>query len=71
MKTTKLYFRIDRREIAFLKFIFEACDGIATITTIDPAAGLILLRIAPGCTDEAKVVLNALKKDILIEVYET
>ncbi len=71
MKTTKLYFRIDRREIAFLKFIFEAYDGIATITTIDPAAGLILLRIAPGCTDEAKVVLNALKKDILIEVYET
>lgn len=71
METTKLYFRIDRREIAFLKFIFEAYDGIATITTIDPAAGLILLRIAPGCTDEAKVVLNALKKDILIEVYET
>ena len=67
LKTTPLYLRIDRREIAYLKFIFEAYDGIATITTIDPQAGHIVLRIAPGCTHEVHTVLDALKKEILIE----
>lgn len=67
LKTTKLYFRVDRREIAYLKFIFEACDGIATITTIEPQTGHVLLRVAPGCAQEVQAVLGALKKEILIE----
>lgn len=67
LKTTPLYFRVDRREIAYLKFIFEACDGIATITTIAPQTGHILLSVAPGCTQEAQAVLDTLKNEILIE----
>ena len=67
LKTIKKYLRIDRREICFLKFILEAYDGIATLTTIDPHQGIVLLRIAPGCEDEVETILRDLKRNIIID----
>jgi len=67
LNTIKKYLRVDRREIGFLKFIFEAYDGIVTITTVDPDQGVILLCIAPGCENDVEMILQDLKKDILIE----
>ena len=67
MKTKRKYLRVDRREICFIKFIFEAYNGIATITTVDPDQGIVLLCIAPGCENDVEMILQDLKKDILIE----
>jgi hypothetical protein len=61
------YYRVDRREIFFLKFILEAYDGIAMFTTIDPDAGIVMLHVSPGCESEVDMVLNDLKKNILIQ----
>ena len=62
---------MDRREIAFIKFIFEAYDGIAGIRTTDPAKGIIGLHIAPGCQEQVEQVLRELKKEILIRRLPT
>jgi len=59
-------YRVDRREIAFIKFIFEAYDGIAGLTTLDPAGGIIRLHIAAGCEEQVHRILQELKKTILI-----
>ena len=67
METIKKYLRVDRREISFLKFILEAYDGIATLTTIDAQKGVVMLRIAPGCEGDVEAVLQDLKKDIIID----
>jgi len=67
VETEKKYYRIDRREISFLRFILEAYDGIAVVTTINAKEGLIRLSIAPGCVEEVESVLCKLKKNILIE----
>ena len=67
MQTTPKYLRIDRREIAFLKFIIEAYDGIAQVSTLDPLAGIVKLSIAPGCEADVELVLQDLKKDVMIE----
>jgi len=67
LKTKKKYFRVDRRQIGFLKFIFEAYDGIVTITTVDPDQGVVLFCIAPGCENDVEMILQDLKKDIMIE----
>ena len=67
LKTTKQHYRVDRREIAFLKFILEAYDGIGIIKTRDPARGVISIHIAPGCQKQVTEILQYLKKDILIE----
>ena len=71
MKTTERYYRVDRRQIAFIKFIFEAYDGIAGIRTTDPVKGIIKLHIAPGCQEQVEQVLRDLKKEILIRRLET
>jgi hypothetical protein len=67
LQTTTQYLRIDRRQIAYLKFIIEAYDGIAVLSTVDPVQGIVKLSIAPGCEAEVETVLLDLKKDIMIE----
>ena len=67
METIKKYYRIDRREICFIKFIVEAYDGLAVLTTVDPEAGIVILYIAPGCEADVETILQELKKDIMIE----
>ena len=67
LKTIKKYFRIDRKEICFLKFIIEAYDGIAVLTTIDPVKGIVVINIAPGCEQEVEMIIKDLEKNIMIE----
>ena len=67
METIRKYFRVDRREICFLRFIFEAYDGIAILTTIDPDSGFVALHISPGCEEDVEMILQDLKKEIMIE----
>ena len=66
-ETIKRYYRVDRREIAFLKFIFEAYDGIAVLETLDPVAGIVAFHIAPGCERDVDAILEDLKREIVIE----
>ena len=67
MDTLKKYYRIDRRNISFIRFIFEGYDGIALVTTINAAEGLVRLSIAPGCLEEVESVIKKLQKKVLIE----
>jgi hypothetical protein len=71
LETTTRVFRIDRREIAFLRFILEAYDGIAVLTTLEREAGTVRLTIAPGCEGEVAAVLNDLSPKIRMEPCET
>jgi len=66
-KSIKRYYRVDRREIAFLRFIFEAYDGIAIIETLNSESGLIVIYIAPGCEPDVDMILGDLKSDIMME----
>ena len=67
METIQKYYRIDRSEISFLKFVIEAYEGTAMLRTVDPQAGIVALHISPGCEAEVDMILNDLKKEILIE----
>jgi len=67
METIKRYYRIDRARIAFVRFILEAYDGIANMTTLDAKQGLVRMAIAPGCTSEMDAIISDLKRKILIE----
>ncbi|MBU2622881.1 MAG: DUF4911 domain-containing protein [Proteobacteria bacterium] len=69
MEITKRYYRVERKDISFLKFIFEAYDGIAVITTVDRPEGIIMFRIPPGCENDVDTVLQDLGKNMMIEEY--
>lgn len=63
----KRTYRIDPSKICFFKFILEAYDGMAQLTTLDPALGLIDVYIVPGCAKEFEELVAELKKELLLE----
>lgn len=67
IESIKKYYRIDRREISFLKFILEAYDGLAILTTVDSKKGIVVINIAPGCEEDVKMILQDLKQNVMIE----
>lgn len=67
MRTVRQVYRVDRRRISLIKFIFEAYEGLAVVTTLDPVAGIIALKVAPGCEEMARSVIMDLGKRFLIE----
>ncbi len=46
-------------EIHYLRFILEAYEGIAVVSTLDSKLGLMKLSIAPGCEDDVERILAA------------
>ncbi len=67
MKSTHKFYKVDKSRIGFLKFIFEAHDGLAVITTLDARKGLVRFAVAPRCMDEVNEILADLEKDIFIQ----
>lgn len=71
LETSKQIYRVDRRQINLIRFIFEAYEGVAVVSTVEAATGLISLAVAPGCEAVAESVMDDLSKSILIEPAES
>jgi hypothetical protein len=67
MQTTVHHYRVERRDIAFFRFILEGYDGVAILTTVDAARGFVSLRIAPGCLAVVSSLVASLAREIRIE----
>ena len=59
-------YRMDRRQISFVKFILEGYDNVAVVTTLDAGAGLVLLTVAPGCDRLVEDILHSLTDEVEI-----
>jgi len=62
------YYRIDRKEIHYLRFILEGYGGVAVMRTLDPQQGLVVLHVGPGCEEEVDMIIHDLQRHIRIEV---
>ena len=67
MKSELRKYRVDPREIHFIRFVVEACNGLATVTTMDAKTGLICVSAPPGREKEACEVLDSLGKSICLD----
>jgi hypothetical protein len=70
MKTLRQYYRVDRRRINMVKFIFEAYEGVGTVTTLNAASGYIVIATALGCEAITQEVMADLGKKFLVEVND-
>lgn len=68
METIKQIFKVDRREINYLKITIESYDGMSMVRTIDPYKALIELQISPGCETLIHELLNALVEQESIQI---
>ena len=69
METKKTYYRVDRKNISYVKFIFEACEGLAVLSTEDPRLSVLKFSIPPGCEKEFESVIGGLSQEIMIEKW--
>ena len=60
LKTTKHRYRVDRRQISFIRFILEAYDNVAVITTLDSRAAVVQITVAPGCETMVAGIVESL-----------
>ena len=62
----KRYFLLDRRDVAYLKFILEAYEGLATLSTLERTGDetLVRLTVLPTCAADLDGLISALRQDI-------
>ncbi len=60
------YFRVDRRDLVYLKFILEAYEGMSTLSTLDKGGVIVSLTIPPWFTDDMEQLLAALQREITL-----
>ncbi len=71
MRSAICYFRVDRKEICFFRFILEAYDGLAALRTLDPRQGIVAVHIAPGRDADFLDLLADLKHSFRIEAVKS
>jgi hypothetical protein len=63
---TRRYFVVDRSDIAYLRFIIESYDGLASLSTVDTAFGIVSLSFPDCFAEEMDQLVQALKSEMKI-----
>lgn len=63
MQTIKRVFRVNRRDISYLRWTIESYDGMAVVRTINPNEAFIEIMISPGCESQVFELLDSLKEE--------
>ncbi len=67
MDTQTRYFRIERKNIAYFKFVLESYEGMAVVRTKDPEEAVVELLIAPGWEQDVEDLLEGLRREMVID----
>jgi len=68
MDLIEIYLRIQREDIALLKFVIESYEGIGIVRTIDRKKATVAILAMPDSIDHMWAVLQSLREDM--EWYE-
>ena len=71
LETTRRCYRVDRREISFVKFIIEAYDNVAVMSTMDPHQAVVQVTIAPGCETLVDGIMNSLAGEFEVVLLDS
>jgi|AMWB02.1.fsa_nt_gi hypothetical protein len=64
------YFHINRRDIAYFRFILEAHEGLATLSTLDARKGIVVLSIPRDLAGDVDSLLAALGEEMVMTEIE-
>jgi Domain of unknown function (DUF4911) len=65
------FFRIGRRDLAYLKFIIEAYEGLAVLSTADREDSLVRIMSTPSLAADLDLLLAALSREITMTEIPT
>ena len=64
------YFRVNRTDMVYLKFILEAYEGMNVMSTVDNGAGIIRIVIMPGFEEDMEGLLAELGTRVAMQPVE-
>lgn len=66
MECIQKIYNIHRKEIYYLRFLLEAYEGAASMTTIDAQKGIVALHVAPGRETEVACLMEEFEHRLLL-----
>jgi len=63
----KCCFRVDRKQIAYLRFILESYDGLAFMRTLESRQALVEIAYPPSRSKDAQELISALRRETGME----
>ncbi|PID77877.1 MAG: hypothetical protein CSB21_03450 [Deltaproteobacteria bacterium] len=67
-KSEIIELKINKKDIAFLKFIFEASEGTGLTSTINANEGRVVVFVPPGGMEFTMEILDSLEESIDFEI---
>jgi len=58
----EIYLRIQREDIALIKFVFESYEGIGIVRTVDKKKATVVVLVVPDFIDHARAILDSLRE---------
>ncbi|NVN99548.1 MAG: DUF4911 domain-containing protein [Geobacteraceae bacterium] len=64
------YYKVQRSDVVFLKFILEAYEGMSTLSTVEPREAIVRLSVPVGFDADMQRILESLGDEISISETE-
>lgn len=58
-----IWLRVPRREVAYVKFIFESYEGVAVARTLDRRVAILVILTVPDFEAQARIIVAALAEE--------
>lgn len=70
LEPTVRFYRVDRRDLVYLKFVLEAYEGMSTLSTVEPKGVIVRLSIPSGFADDMQKIISGLSGEITLTEVE-
>ncbi|NIO16005.1 MAG: DUF4911 domain-containing protein [Deltaproteobacteria bacterium] len=64
------YAKVKKKDIAYIRFIFEGYDNIGNVRTLDSVRGYIEFVISRDFDEDFHAIIRALKESVFLELIE-
>jgi hypothetical protein len=61
------FFKVDRKDLVFLKFILEAYEGLSTMSTADRKEGIVRISFSEWAAADVGILLDSLAREIKLK----
>ena len=66
MDTVQRYFRVTPHDMAYVKFIVESYEGLAVLSTVDSAKGIMEWMIPHDLVEEIEELIESLREEVVL-----
>lgn len=70
MESTRRTFRVERKDIHYIRTTLESYDGMAVVGTRDPYSAMVEVCLAPGCETQVMDLIQDLKQNEGLHITE-